>query len=240
MPASASDAASDLLAGHWLSPPDETRRKKWQAQHGKLLEKLAIIDDVSTELPLLLAASKDARQAALLSQWNLSIADEATRVKQSWAMLGDRRELVRSAGVRYLIDLPAGDPRLSNSIRFARVQLGDEVGGRVAQWMKTAHQPGQIAPTQAVEMAEFLGHRDLAVRHLAVSLLELHAGPALARARRQPPAFDAAGPISKRAAAQREWRQLIRQLFAPARNAPAALAPNAAAPNAGVMQQNLQ
>jgi hypothetical protein len=171
-----------------------------------------------------------------LSQWNLSVADEATRVKQTWALLGDRRELVRAASVRYLIELPASDQRVANTIRFVRIQLGDDLGNRVAQWLKAAHQPGQIPATQAVELAEFLGHRDLAVRHLAVSLLELHAGPALARARRVPPEFDAADPAAKRAAAQREWRLLIRQLFTPARTAPAAQVPNALAPNAGNAQ----
>lgn len=231
-------AVDDLVAGGWLMPPDEARCKKWQAQNGKLLERLTAAQDAAVELPRLLAASSDARQAALLAQWNVSIADEATRVKQTWAMLTDRRELVRRVGVRYLLDLPAGDSRLTNTVRYVRIQVDDATGDRVAQWLQAARQPGQIAPAQAVELAEFLTHRELALRQLAVSLLELHSAQALARSRRMPPDYDAAGPIGKRSAAQREWRLLIRQLFAPARNGPAAVAPNLGArPAAGVPQK---
>ncbi len=216
-------AESDAFAEGWLAPPDDERQKKWQAQYGKLIDRLAIVDDAGVELPLLFASIRDTRQAGLLAEWNLAAVDDASRPEQLWNLLGDHRELVRTAGVRSLFAIRAGDPRLAHFVRYVRMELGEDAGTRMAQWMRGKEQPGQIAAREAVELAEFLLHRDLAMRQLAVSLLERHATPALARARRAPPAFDAADPAGKRAEAQRQWRQLIRQIFAAQRTAPAAL-----------------
>jgi hypothetical protein len=222
---------ADAQAEAWLTPPDDERKKKWQAQHGKLIDRLAIVDDVGEELPLLFASTRDTRQAALLAEWNLAAADDAARPEQLWALLGDHRQLVRTASVRSLFAIRAGDPRLVHFVRFVRMELGEDAGTRMAQWMRGKEQPGQIAAPQAAELAEFLSHRDLAMRQLAVSLLERHATPALTRAHRAPPAYDAADPAGKRAEAQRQWRQLIRQIFAAQRTAPAALGAKPAAVN---------
>ncbi len=221
-------ADRDALAGSWLTPPDDERKKKWHGQYGKIIDKLAIVDDAVAELPLLFASTRDTRQAALLAEWNLAIVDEATRPEQLWTHLGDHRQLVRIAAVHSLFAIRAGDPRLAHFVRYVRVQQGDDTGTRMAQWMRGKDLPGQIAVPQAVELAEFLSHRDLAMRQLAVSLLERHATPALARTRRAPPAYDAADPPGKRVEAQRQWRQLIRQIFTAQRTAPAALAPQLA------------
>ncbi len=229
-------ADRDALAGNWLAPPDDECKKNWHGQYGKLLDKLAIVDDAGAELPLLFASTRDTRQAALLAEWNLAIVDEATRPEQLWTHLGDHRQLVRIAAVRSLFAIRAGDPRLAHFVRYVRVQQGDDAGTRMAQWMRGKDVPGQIAVPQAVELAEFLSHRDLALRQLAVSLLERHAAPALARARRAPPAYDAADPPGKRAEGQRQWRVLIRQIFTAQRATPAALAPQFA-PNAANAKQ---
>lgn len=233
-------AASDDLATGWLAAPDEERRKKWHSQCGKLVDRLAIVDDVGVEMPLIFASTRDTRQAALLAEWNFAVADETARPAELWAVLGDRRELVRLAGARTLLAMRPGDERLAHAVRYVRLQMGDDVGARVAQWMRNKDQPGQIALPQAVELAEYMSHRELALRQLAVSLLERHAAPALARARRGPPDYNAAETAGKRAEGQRQWRALIRQLFAPQRTAPAALGaqrPPQLAPNAANANQ---
>jgi hypothetical protein len=80
-------------------------------------------------------------------------------------------------------------------------------------------------------MASHLTHEELAVRQIAASLLELHTSQAIVQSGRLPPAFDAAGPAQRRAAAQQEWRTILRQLYtAAARNANGALGPAALKP----------
>jgi hypothetical protein len=105
-----------------------------------------------------------------------------------------------------------------------------------------------LPATQAAELADHLQHPELAVRQIAVSVLELHTAPAFVHARVVPPVYDAASPDVRRAAAQMEWRQILRRLYtAAARNpagvnapfkpmqlqpgiSPNALSPSAAAP----------
>src|SRR6185369_8405521 len=85
---------------------------------------------------------------------------------------------------------------------------------------------------QAAELADHLQHADLAVRQIAVSILELHTAPAFVQARLLPPVYDAAGPAAARADAQMIWRQILRQLYtaAAARNAAAGLVPTKPVP----------
>ena len=230
----------------WLQPPDDVRNKRWRGLYGRLVIGLAAAEDVQGELKKLLAANKDARQAALLGQWSLALADEAGRTRQNWDMLNDRRELVRIAGVKSLVQLPPGDPRHANMLRQIRQAVDQPTSDRVAQWLAGARQPAPLPVAQAAELADHLQHSDLAVRQIAVSILELHTAPAFIQARLVPPAYDAAGPPAARADAQMTWRQILRQLYtaAAARNAAGALAPmkpipqqpgvnpNAVAPNA--------
>ena len=104
-----------------------------------------------------------------------------------------------------------------------RGQLGDETGQRVAQWLGVARLPGQLPPAQAVELSDYLGHQELAVRQIAVSLLEMHIAPAFQQGLFQRPAYDAAAPVSRRAAAQMEWKAIIKQLYSPTRRNPLGL-----------------
>jgi hypothetical protein len=57
-------------------------------------------------------------------------------------------------------------------------------------------------------------------------LLLHHTRSAFQQARRDPPDFDAAAPASRRAAAQNEWRQAVRQIFGRAAGPAAAVRPN--------------
>jgi hypothetical protein len=151
----------------------------------------------------------------------VSVADQAGRWQQTWGMLTDRREALRIAGVKFLMELAPGSTRLTDIVRSLRQQLGDDTAHRVVQWLATARQPGQLPAAQAAELADYLGHGNLAVRQLAVTLLELHIAPAFQKGLFQQPAYDAAATASRRAAAQAEWRLILRQLYTPTRRNPA-------------------
>ena len=223
-------ALGDPLDLAWLQPPKEDRRKQFQALYGRTLDRLATTDDAASELAKLLETSRDARTAALLARWNVALADDVGRAAQTWAMLSDHRVFVRLAGVRALLELPPGDKRLLEFDRLLRSKVPAGAADRVSQWLVEVRQPVPLPGPRAVELVDFLTHSELGLRQLAVSLLELHAAPGLARLRAAPPAYDAAGPAQRRAAAQIEWRNNLRPIFAPAiKNAPAAaLAPAAA------------
>jgi len=223
-------ALGDPLDLAWLQPPKEDRRRQFQALYGRTLDRLATTDDAASELAKLLETSRDARTAALLGRWNVALADDAGRAAQTWAMLSDHRVFVRLAGVWALLELPPGDKRLLEFDRLLRSKVPAGAADRVSQWLVEVRQPVPLPGPRAVELVDFLTHSELGLRQLAVSLLELHAAPGLARLRAAPPAYDAAGPAQRRAAAQMEWRNNLRPIFAPAiKNAPAAaLAPAAA------------
>jgi hypothetical protein len=210
----------------WLQPPEEALARQWRRLRGQLVNRLAAAEDAKAELKRMLAASRDVRQTALLAQWSLAVADEAGRAEYNWDMLSDRREAVRIAGVKSLLQLPPGDPRQSDVLRRMGEAVDAATRDRVAQWMAAARQPVALPATQAAELADHLQHPELAVRQIAVSLLEMHTAPAFIHARIVPPVYDAASPDVRRAAAQMEWRQILRRLYtAAARNPAGANAP---------------
>lgn len=222
----------------WLHPPEERLRKQWTSFYGKLAQKVAEAADAAEELDKLLAASRDPRQTALLTQWNLELADDVARPKQEWNLLNDRREQARVAAVQSLLHLPAGDPRLARAEQFWRGQIGEETTKRISEWLTLARRPVPAAPPQALDLVDHLAHKDLAVRQIAVTLLELKTAPLFQLINSRPPPFDAAGPASLRIAAQNEWRMTLRQLYAKYRGNPAILAPSSNKPIApGTMPQ---
>jgi hypothetical protein len=219
-PLASADAMTKDLA--WLNPPDERRQRQWHTLFGKLVEKVAEADDAKAELHRLLTINKDPRQAALLAQWNVSLADQAGQWQQTWGMLMDRREALRVAGIKSLMGLTRGGDRPVEQVRFLQEKVGVETAQQVIRWAIAARQPGQLTALQAAELAEQLGHGNLAVRQIAVSLLELHVAPAFQKGLFRKPEYDAAAPASRRAAAQNEWRLILRQLYTPTRRNPGA------------------
>ena len=222
----------------WMHPPEERLRKAWTSFYGKLAQKVAEAADAAEELNALLAASRDPRQTALLTQWNLELADEVARPKQEWNLLNDRREQARVAAVQSLLELPASDPRLARAEQYWRGEVGEETTKRISEWLALARRPVPAAPPQALDLVDHLAHKDLAVRQIAVTLLELKTAPLFQLISSRPPPFDAAGPASVRIAAQNEWRMTLRQLYAKYRGNPAILAPSSNKPIApGTMPQ---
>jgi hypothetical protein len=222
----------------WLQMPDENRRKQSAALLGRLIDRLAAADDAGAEVKRLLTISRDARQAGILAQWNLSVTDEASRVGQLWSMLSDRRESVRRAGVKCLLELPPGSQRLTNIVRFISQKLDEPTTARFTQWVTSAWQSAPLSAAQAAELADHLGHSELPVRQVAVSLLELHTAPAFQQAGSQPPAYDAAGPTGRRGAAQAQWRQILQQLYTPSRAGAQGLIPSMLKPVQPAAPQN--
>jgi hypothetical protein len=217
--------AVDSLDPAWLAPPTPAEQKEWQTTFGKLAERLSDSDNVATELDRLLTPTMHAKQAALFAQWRIALIDDAAeQARATWELLADRREMVRAAAVRYLIELQPHDQRAVNLARFARRELGPDVAPRLNAWLNTARQGRPATAAEAHELSEYLGNSEMVVRQVAVSLLLHHTKSAFQRARRTPPDFEADAPASRRAAAQQEWRQAIRQIFTRA-NAPAAARP---------------
>jgi hypothetical protein len=222
----------------WLHPPEERLRKAWTSFYGKLAQKVAEAADAAEELDKLLAASRDPRQTALLTQWNLELADEAARPMQEWNLLNDRREQARVAAVQSLLNLRAGDPRLARAEQYWRGQVGEETTKRISEWLTLARRPVPAAPPQALDLVDHLAHKDLAVRQIAVTLLELKTAPLFQLISSRPPPFDAAGPASLRIAAQNEWRLTLRKLYQK-RGKPSILVPGPTRPSppGGIMPQ---
>jgi hypothetical protein len=205
---------ADVSLG-WLDPPDDQKQAQWRMLYGKLAERLAGTDDAPTAIDELFASRADARQAALLALWRLSAVEPALYHELAWETLNDRRKTVRESAIEHLLELPSRDPRSVNTGRLLRVRLGDAAAARMIPWLRLTR--GNQAPTQAQaqEMADSLMHSELAMRQVAVSLLELHTRRGLAQLRRQPPAYDAAASATRRGAAQRQWVQLLAQIYSP-------------------------
>jgi hypothetical protein len=204
----------DGLDESWLQTPSATERREWKMLHGRLAERLAEAEDVPAAMDDLFDSSRDLRHAALLARWRIAIADPERQPQLVWDALNDRREPVRRAAMHYLLELMPRDPRTVNMGRLFRVHLGDLATARIAQWLALTRTNQPLTAPVAAELGDALAADLLAVRQVAVSLLELHTQPVLRRARLNPPAFDAAAPMARRAAAQREWLQIIRRLYA--------------------------
>lgn len=209
----------------WLQPPDENAQKQWRQVNGKVVERLSAVEDVGTELPKLLAATREPRQAALLARWSLATGRGADKPRKTWDLLADRRAAVRVAGVKSIVELPPGDERLEEMGRFFVANLGAGLAERLNQWHAAAWQPGAPPQSQTEEIIGHLQHNDLAVRQIAESYLELFTAAALQQMGIAPPAYDATATDARRAAAQLQWRELIQQLYNPNRKFPGALTP---------------
>jgi hypothetical protein len=214
----------------WLSPPDEARRKQWQAAHGRLVDRLAEANDFEAELARMLATSRDVRQAALLARWSAASEPPVSRAKRIWSMMRERRAPVRVAGVMSLLELPPGDLRREEVLTLCSQTTNQATRVQVEQWLDGTRQPMPLAQTQAADLVSHLTHEELAVRQIAASLLELHTATALLQSGRLPPLYDATSSANRRAAAQQEWRSLLRQLFNAARNANGLLGPSTPKP----------
>lgn len=200
----------------WLQPPTEKRRKDWTALYGKVVERLAASDDALAEIQRLQLSAKDARQSALLAEWNLSLTEDEGATL--WAMLNHRHELVRLTALRHLLQMHPRDRRYLAAGRLLREKVGDAPADRLAEWLISARRGRVLAPQRALELVENLDHRELAVRQISVFLLEYHTSDTFRQARRKPPAYDADAPPQKRAMAQMEWKAIVAQLYPAARN----------------------
>ena len=200
----------------WLTPPDETRQKQWRSVYGKLVERLSEVNDFEAELARMLATSRDNRHMALLAQWSAGSEPVARRARRIWNMLGERRLPVRIAGVTCLLELPPGDPRREEVLNLLEAATDVMTRGHITEWLNATRQAAPLSQNQAVELSNCLTHEELAVRQIAVSLLELHTTTALLQAGQRPPPYDAAGPAPARGAAQQQWRMLLRKLITPA------------------------
>jgi hypothetical protein len=207
--------ASNPFDVAWMTAPAERQKKEWRAQHGKLADRLDRSDDVLATLRELRAEMTDARQLALLARWSVTLADD--KGSAVWEMLNDRQELVRVAGVERLLELPQRVKRDLLTSEQIRAAVGDAAADSLIQWMIAAQGSKPLSAAHAREMVGYLQHQHLAMRQVAVSLLEHYSTAAFQQARRKPPHYDAAAPANKRAAAQLEWRRIIAQLYLPNR-----------------------
>jgi hypothetical protein len=201
------------LEGRWLQGPDDQQRREWKSFYGRLADRVAAADDAGAAIGELFDSTRDLRQAALLALWRLSTAEDPRRVELVWDTLNDRREPVRQAAVRHLLELPQHDQRTVNTGRYLRIRLGNETASHVVQWLAATRANQPLAGAQAVELVESLMHAELSVRQIGLALLELHTRSVFERQRRKPPVYDAAASASRRLAGQREWRQLINRLY---------------------------
>jgi hypothetical protein len=200
----------------WLIPPDEARHKQWQSVYGRLVDRLAEANDFEAELERMLATSRDNRHMVLLAHWSATSEPPATRARRVWNMLGERRLAVRIAGLTCLLDLPPGDLRREELLTLLENATDQTTRGQVTAWLDSTRQAAPLSQEHAAELSNCLTHEELAVRQIAVSLLELHATTALLQAGLRSPPYDAAGPSPNRAAAQQQWRALLRKLLTPA------------------------
>lgn len=219
----------------WLEEPNDARQKQWQLTYGALAERLIKADDAGSELIHLADNTREPRMAALAARWSMA-ANPSTRRSRVWNMLTDRRVAVRLAAVRCLLEAPPGDARGIEFGLVMREKLGEPVADHIDEWLAGAWQPGPPPRTQAGEIVEHLQHSELAVRQIAVSLLELHAGGALVQMGIRPPAYDPTARASRRAAAYAEWKAAMVQLYSPNRKFPAQ--PGAAQPQRQRALQN--
>lgn len=195
----------------WLSTPEEKRRRDWQQTYGKLVDRLAATDNVVEELQRLRSTTNDGRQQTLLARWNLALA--ADRGAALWDMLNDRQKLVRLAAAHELLALPARDGRFRVLLTSLRRRTDEATATRLLEWVARVRRSPTLAPAQARDLVDGLGHRDLAVRQMAVLLLEHCTREAFRAARTRPPAYDPDDPPPKRAVAQAQWKLVVAQLF---------------------------
>lgn len=210
----ASQVLDDGLEGRWLDPPNDKARREWKTLYGRLIDRLAEADDASAALDDSFGSSRDLRHAALLARWRIAAAQPQLQPQLAWDTLNDRREPVRQAAVGYLLELPQRDARTVDMGRLLRVHLDDVTTDRMVQWLAVTRANQALTTPLALELGDSLSASELAVRQVAVSLLQMHTQPLLQRARLKPPAYDAAAPVAKRSAAQREWSQIIRRVYA--------------------------
>ncbi|MFO0902303.1 MAG: hypothetical protein U0939_04840 [Pirellulales bacterium] len=196
----------------WLKPPDEKRKREWQAVHGALVDRLAAADDAADALRRLREDARDGRQHALLASWNLSVVDD--RGTALWEMLGDRQKFVRAAATRELLSWPPRDARLRAFLQSVRTNSDDRTASLVLEWVARSHRATPLIRSQAIEMVDNLNHPQTPVRQLAGFLLEYYAQDGLRTARLRAPAFDPRDSAMKRQASQAQWRALALQLFA--------------------------
>ena len=214
----------------WLQRPDENTTKQWRAVHGRMVDRLAQSDDVAAELPKLLATTRDARQTALVARWNIAAVASAARAQQIWTFLTDRRPGYRIAGVKSILEMHPGDERLSDVAAVLKTNVGAATADRVEQWIVAAWQPGPPNKLQSAELVEALMHNELAVRQIAVSMLELHTEGVLRLARTPFPAYDAASSRTARQMGQAQWNAIMTRLYTPNRKEPNFVNPPAASP----------
>ena len=158
----------------WMQPPDEKSQKQWNVMFGRMIEKVAAADDCAGGVE---SPAHDHQRAAaggfacpVERFCRRSGRPRATNVEHAH---GSARSPAHRGS-----QIPHG----ANSGKHAadghrgslRQQLGDDTAQRVVLWLATARQPGQLPAAQAAELADYLGHGNLAVRQLAASLLELH------------------------------------------------------------------
>jgi hypothetical protein len=204
----------------WLAPPDETSRKAWRALYGRIADKLAAADDAGSEMAKMAADTREPRQAALLTRWNIQVTPPASRAPQVWKSLTDRRAMVRVSGVKSLLELSPSDERRQHIDSLLKEKLGVATANKVNEWLATAWQSGAPPKPQADEMVAGLQHSELAVRQIAVSMLELHTAPAFRQVGGMPPAYDAGTTVPRRGAAQLEWARILQDLYNPTRKVP--------------------
>jgi len=223
-----SDAVADIAPPlmnpwdlSWLTPPDENSRRVWRNTYGRIADRLAAADDVRSELSKMAADIREPRQAALLARWNIEVSPAESRSSQIWKSLTDRRAMVRVAGVKSLLELSPGDERRQEITRLLSEKLGAATANRVNEWLATAWQAGAPPKPQADEIAAHLQHNELAVRQIAVSMLELHTAAAFRQIGGVPPVYDAGSTSPRRAAGQAEWSRVLQELYNPTRKVPA-------------------
>jgi hypothetical protein len=197
----------------WLAPPDRSRQQQWRSDYGGLVDRLAAANDWRAELNRLLATTSDKRHVALLAQWTTTTEPPAKRASRLFSMLGESRLAVRIAAVTCLLELPAGDRGREDFLALLQNATDETTRGQVTEWLDATRQAWPLSQVQALQLKSCLTHRELAVRQIAVSLLELHTTTALLQAGQRSPAFDAAGPATSWTAAQQEWEALLGQLF---------------------------
>jgi hypothetical protein len=197
----------------WLATPQEARQQQWRTDYSEPVERLTDTDDLQSELKRLLVATDDKRHLALLAHWAVILEPANDRAARLWSLLNDQRLAVRIAAVTYLLDLPPGDREREEFLALLQDATDQPTGGRVTQWLSSTREPAPLPHKQALELIDCLTHEELAVRQIAVSLLELHTTAALLRAGQRSPAFDAAGPRASCLAGQEAWRSLLGQLF---------------------------
>jgi hypothetical protein len=205
----------------WLTPPDENSRKAWRNLYGRLADRLAAADDAGSELSKMAADIREPRQAALLARWNIEVTPAASRSSQIWKVLTDRRAMVRVAAVKSLLELSPGDERRQAIDGMFKEKLGAATANKVNEWLATAWQAGAPPKAQADEIAAHLQHNELAVRQIAVSMLELHTAAAFRQIGGMPPVYDAGSTSPRRAAGQAEWSRVLQELYNPTRKVPA-------------------